>query len=420
MAGTSAAVTGAMTACSFGVTPTSFRPDPIRIGLVGCGGRGNGAAMQCMIANENVELVAMADLFPDKLEIARQALDRVDSYNVDDEMCFTGFDGYRKLLETDIDVVLLATPPVFRPMMFEAAVEAGKHVFMEKPVGVDAVGLGEILETAKKAQEKKLSVVVGLQYRYHPVFQEAIKRIHDGALGKLVTARAISNSRPNRVVSRKEGWSDMEFQLRDWYFFIWAGGDIMPEYHLHMLDVANWAIDSLPTKCMGMGGRHAYPEIEGYGNTWDNFAVDYEYPDDVRLTSLTRRWPGRNVPGKVITEVVGTKGTAVFSEREGVFITGENAWKYEGPRVSLLDAYKGEHVALIGSIRNGTPINDAFWGVDSTLVAIMGRDACYTGAYQTWEDTKKSELDLTPRKFEFGDLEVRPSPVPGKKWPPVK
>ena len=388
--------------------------DKIRVGLVGCGGRGTGAAMNCAEASNSVELVALADLFEDQLTKSRNKLTKLgDKMKVTDEMCFVGFDAYKKLLATDIDLVLFATPPHFRPIHLKAAIEAGKHVFMEKPVAVDPVGVRSVIATSELAGQKGLGIVAGTQRRHEAGYLEIMKRIHDGAIGEIVGGQCYWNSgtlwvdraKKNMIGKQEYGWSDMEWQCRSWLFFTWLGGDHIVEQHIHNLDVINWAMGSHPVKVAAMGGRQVRTEPE-YGNIFDHFACEYEYPNGVRVMSLCRQTDGcHNI---VAEHVVGTKGSADPS----YLIEGSNAYKYDGISNSPLVQ---EHADLIASIRSGEPLNEGKRVAESTLTAIMGRMSAYTGRAMKWDWVmKQSKLDLSPPSYEFGPLPLRPVAVPGK------
>ncbi len=379
----------------------------MKIGLVGCGGRGTGAAEDCLKSAPDVQLVALADMFEDRLKSSREYLEKTKHAGVKIEHIFTGFDAYKRLLE-HVDLVLLCTPPGFRPMHFEAAVEAGKHVFMEKPVAVDPAGVRRVIEAGKKAAEKKLGVVSGTQYRHHKAFIETIRRVHEGAIGTILQGRAYYNTGPLWRHDRKPGQSDMEWQLRNWYYFDWLSGDHIVEQHIHTIDVTDWAMNARPLRASAIGGRQVRTGDE-HGNIWDHFCVDYEYPGGVHVMSMTRQMPGA---GYVGAHFVGTLGTAAPYRGE---ITGPNRWKFEGNAGALGPAYVQEHRDLIESIRAGKPLNESEQVALSSLTAILGREAAYTGKTVSWDEMLKSSLDFSPPKYDFGPLAVRPVPVPGKK-----
>jgi len=386
--------------------------DKIRVGLIGCGARGTGAAVNCVESTTGVEIVAMADLFQDKLDKSLARLSRKvdDKVTVTEETSFVGFDAYKKVLACDVDLVLLATPPGFRPEHLRAAIEAGKHVFMEKPAAVDPVGARSIIASSELAKEKKLSIVAGTQQRRQHQYIEVMKRVHNGQIGEIVGGQCYWNwgHQDWHFAKRQPDWSDMEWQVRCWPYFTWLSGDHIVEQHLHNLDIINWAIGSHPVQCLGMGGRQVRTGPE-YGNIFDHFAVEYEYPGGVRVMSMSSQINGTT--SRVCERVVGTKGSTYTTRATG-YIEGQNPFKYEGPHISGMVK---EHADLIQSIRSGKPINEGRHVAESTLTAIMGRISAYTGRALKWDWVMNaSHLDLKPPKYEFGDLPVRPVPVPGK------
>ncbi len=386
--------------------------DKIRIGLIGCGRRGTGAAKNCVLSSDGVELVAMGDLFRDKLDKCLANLSKTvdDKVSVTKDTCFVGFDAYKKVLECDVDLVLLATPPGFRPLHLKAAIEAGKHVFMEKPVAVDPVGARSIIESSELAGEKGLAIVAGTQRRHQLNYIEIIRRIHNGDIGRIVAAQCywIGDYNYYKAVKRRPDWSDMEWQCRNWNYFTWLGGDHIVEQHVHNLDIINWAMQANPVKCIGMGGREVRTGPE-YGHIFDHFAVEYEYENGVRVSSMCQQMQG--CTNRVSENIVGSNGSAYTTGSVGR-ITGQNQFNYDGPKPS---PFIQEHADLIASIRKGRPLNEGRRIAESTLMAIMGRMSAYTGRALKWDwMMNASELDLTPPKYEFGDLPVPPVPVPGK------
>ncbi len=386
--------------------------DKLRVGLIGCGRRGTDAVKNCLDSSDGVEIVAMGDVLKDRLDSSLSELKKAggDRIKVTGDTCFIGFDAYKKVLAGDVDIVILTTPPHFRPAQFKAAVEAGKHVFMEKPLGVDPVGVRSVFASAELAEKKGLSVVVGAQRRHQAHYLEIMKRIHGGAIGQIVAAQCYWNWDQIKwhFYHRKPEWSDMEWQIRCWPYFTWLSGDHIVEQHLHNLDVVNWAIQAHPVKALGMGGRQVRTSPE-YGNIYDHFTVDFEYPNDVHVMSMCRQM--ERCTGRISERIVGTKGWAYTDNVVG-YIEGPNAYKYEGPDPN---PYVVEHADLISSIRAGKPINDAKSLAESTLTAIMGRMSAYTGRALKWDWVMNaSKLDLTPPKYEFGDLPVQPVAMPGK------
>ena len=388
--------------------------DVLRIGLVGCGSRGTGAAVQALNADKNVKLVALADAFRDRLEssLAHIKKDPMVGAKVDvtQERSFVGFDAYKQLLGCGVDVVLLCTPPHFRPAQLKAAVEAGKHVFAEKPVAVDAPGVRSVLETCEAAKKKGLSVVSGLCLRHDNGFVETVQRLHDGAVGEVVDLLANDYRGGRWSKPRQPDWTDMHYQMRNWYNFTWLSGDFNVEQHIHFLDVCAWVMkDQYPVKAIGMGGRQVLTGEE-YGNIYDHFSIIYEYANGTRLFSNTRQQKG--CQNDLSAHVVGTKGRADLAERKkGLAIHAASDWHFSG---AANDMYQTEHDRLFESIRTSKPINNGDYMSKSTLLAIMGRMAAYTGQQITWEKALNSKEDLTPPRY---DWEVRlPNPpiaIPG-------
>src|SRR5579859_8060886 len=336
--------------------------------IIGIGGRGGGAGQNFLEAGKNLgvdtKIVAVADLFPE------QAKRGTENFSVPEEKCFSGFDAFRKALEVPgVNYAILATPPGFRASHFRACVEAGKNVFMEKPVAVDGSGCRLVYETAEMAKQKNLKVAAGTQRRHQASYNETIKRIHDGAIGDIVAARCYWNGDTPWRNPRREGQTDMEYQLRNWYHYTWLCGDHIVEQHVHNLDVMNWVLQGHPLRAVAVGGKQVRTGPE-YGNGWDHFGVDFEWPNDVHVLSMCRHWPG--TPGNVSEAVVGTKGKSNCATR----ITGPNEWSFQGGDNK---PYVQEHTDLIASIRSGNPLNEAEQVAHSTLTAIMGREAAYTG-----------------------------------------
>jgi predicted dehydrogenase len=376
--------------------------DVLRVGLVGCGGRGTGAATQALAADANVKLVAMADAFEDRLEqslgVLKEDAKVGGKVDVSPEHRFVGFDACQKLLDSGVDVVLLATPPQFRPIHLRAAVEAGKHVFAEKPVAVDAPGVHSVLKSCAMAKSRGLSVVSGLCLRYSNPFRETVRRIHDGAIGEVVTLFADDYRSGRWNKPRQPDWTEMTYQMRNWYNFTWLSGDFNVEQHVHFLDVSAWVMNGqLPVKAVGMGGRQVLTEPE-YGQIFDHFSVVYEYADGARLLSNCRQQP--HCKNDMSVQVVGTLGRAELSERrKGLQIKTKGAtWTYGGPHNQM---YQTEHDELFASIRNGKPINNGEYMATSTLLAIVGRMTAYTGQEITWAMAQKSKEQLSPSGYAW-------------------
>jgi predicted dehydrogenase len=385
--------------------------DKIRTGVIGCGGRGSGAVGNHMdaakIAGANVELVAAGDMFPDKLDGMKK------KWKVPENTCFSGFDAYKQVIDAGVDLVILATPPGFRPTHFKAAVDAGKHVFMEKPVATDPTGIRTVMEGGKIALEKKTAVVAGTQRRHDRNYLETVQRIHQGAIGNVIHMSVFWNGGGIWWHARKPGWTDMEWQLRNWYHHIWLCGDQICEQHIHNLDVANWVMNSHPVSAYGLGGRQVRDRIGQPGEIWDHFCIEYEYPNGGRVTSQCRHWP--NSANSVSEFAIGTAGTATPANT--VSPTGKPAIKAAGKKGKGGDdnPYVLEHVDLLKSIMDGKPLNEAQQVAESTLVAIMGRMSCYTGKLVTWDQALNSKLDLMPKELT---LQAKPPeikvPQPGE------
>ena len=368
--------------------------DTIKVGLIGCGGRGRGAADNiCEAAGTtyNIKLHAMADVFADRLKDCRELLrDNANSkekFDVSEDRCFVGFDAYQKVIDC-CDLVMLATPPGFRPLHIEATIKAGKQLFTEKPVAVDSTGIRKVLAAYEEAKKKGLSVVAGTQRRHQTPYLESMKRIHDGAIGDLITARVYWNQGDIWIHPRKEGWSDTEYQLRNWYHFLWLCGDHIVEQHVHNLDVAIWALGAPPIRAVGMGGRQVHTEPP-YGQSYDHFAVDYEFPNGVHILSMARQIAG--CASDVSETIVGSKGRWTSHQYRFTGATNDRI------RDDKKDAYVLEHVDLLESIVSRKPINELKQVAESTLTAIMGRDSAYTGKAITWEQAMKSKLNTYPK-----------------------
>jgi predicted dehydrogenase len=396
--------------------------DVIRVGLIGCGsvrgGRGRGAAENCLNAGPNVKLYAMADLFKDHLDYTRHYLDKLgpDKIDVSEDRCFVGWDAYQHLLGLkEVDLVILATPPGFRPLHLKAAVAAGKHIFAEKPVAVDAPGVRSVLQTCQEAKKKNLSIVSGLCWRYDTTMRETFLKIHDGGVGDIVALQTTYNAHGLWMVPRQAEWSDMEWQARNWLYFTWLSGDHNVEQHIHSLDKMAWAMkDEYPIQASGIGGRQVRTGPE-YGHIFDHHYVVYEYKNGVKLFSCCRQQDG--CQADVSDHVMGTKGichidTGGPSAAIKALGKGGTTWRVSG-RKGAGDMYQNEHNELIASIRSGNPINNGDYMTKSTLMAIMGRMATYTGQLITWDKALNSREDLTPPKYEFGPLAVAPVAKPG-------
>ncbi len=392
--------------------------DVIKVGLIGCGGRGTGAGDNVLHSAHNVKIHALGDVFKDRLDSCRQNLMNAaadskvkelgNSVDISDDHCFIGFDAYEKVLESGVNYVILATPPGFRPQHLEAAVAAGKHIFTEKPVGTDGPGIRKVLAAYEEANKKKLHVVAGTQRRHQAGYLETMQRVQDGGIGNIVAGRCYWNQGELWVHRRQPGWTDMEYELRNWYHFVWLCGDHIVEQHVHNLDVINWALGQHPVQAVGMGGREVRKGPE-YGQIFDHFAIDYEYPHGVHVLSMCRQIP--DCENNVSEALAGTKG---FCRPDRYVITGENEWR-RARSDNDTDPYVQEHTDLIESIRAGKPINELKNVAESTLTAIMGRMSAYTGKKVSWEQALNSKEDLFPTKLAWDAvLPPRPVAVPGK------
>jgi predicted dehydrogenase len=387
--------------------------DKIRVGLIGCGDRGRYDTTNCLNSSENVELVAMGDPFGDHIDKCLADLSRTvdDKVSVSKDMSFVGMDAYKKVLACDVDMVILTTPPHFRPEHLRAAIEAGKHVFTEKPVAVDPVGVRSVIESSELAKQKNLTIVVGTQMRRIAHLVAAMERIHNGDIGDILAGWCVRTGDGMLYwgpKTRQPGWSDMEWQLRRWLFLTWLSGDLIVEQHIHNLDIINWAIGSHPVKCMGMGGREVRTGPE-YGNVYDHFSVEYEYPNGVRVSYMGAQIDGISV--RCDQRLAGTKGSA-YLDFGNATIEGQNPFTYEG---DIPDPCIQQHADQIAAIREGKRLNEGRRIAESTLTAIMGRMSAYTGRALSWDWVMKaSKLDLRPPSYEFGDLPARPVAVPGE------
>lgn len=421
----SAALVGGALISQFPVGPGAYAAgtDAIKIAVIGCGGRGTGAVDQALKTKENVKLVAMVDAFKDRLDESYKNLTTKhpskDKIDVPEKNRFVGFDGYKQAIAL-ADVVILATPPGFRPIHFEEAVKQGKHVFMEKPVAVDAPGIRRVLAAAEMAKQKKLNVVVGLQRRYQLHYREALKRLNDGAIGDITGGQVYWNDAGVWVRPRVAGQTEMEYQMRNWYYFVWLCGDHILEQHVHNIDVANWVKNGYPVQASGMGGRQVRNGKE-HGEIFDHHAVEFTYADGAVISSQCRHMPG--CAKKVAESFQGTKGKIDLTDGRAALTDwkGSALWSHR-PKDDP-NPYQVEHDELFANIRSGSPaINNTEYGAKSTMTAIMGRMATYTGQVVTWDEALNSTVSLLPTTFAWDaptptkpDANgMYPVPVPGK------
>jgi myo-inositol 2-dehydrogenase / D-chiro-inositol 1-dehydrogenase len=392
---------------------TAQAPDGQRLkaGLIGCGGRGRGAAVNFLDAGPNLEIYALADVFQDRVTEAQQLLKKERGQEIPDSRCFTGFDAYQKLLESGVDVVLHATPPHFRPQHMAAVVNARKHLFMEKPVAVDVPGSQAVMQTAEKAFSLGLNIMTGTQLRRDLPRIETWKRIRDGVIGDIRTVRLIRNQGALWYRVQQPGWSDMEYMIRDWVNWAWLSGDIVVEQHIHHLDAALWVLGKTPVNAVGMGA-HVRRKT---GDQYDFFYVDYQYDNGLHMESTIRQLNGcANVREEVF---IGTTGTANL-DGTIVDLAGKQIWKYDGP---MNNSLVQEHVDWVTAIRTGKPVNTAKETALSTLMAVMGRDSAYTGKAFTWDGLLASTARLGPTEYAMGPVAIKPvAPLAGvDQGPPL-
>jgi myo-inositol 2-dehydrogenase/D-chiro-inositol 1-dehydrogenase len=380
--------------------------ETIKIGMIGCGGRCSGAASESMTAGPYVKLVAMCDVFDDRVQASRKTLKQQhpDQVMVDDDHCFVGFDGYQKVIDS-VDVVLIACASKFHPMYAEAAIKSGKPVFVEKPHGIDPVGVRRMAAVCQLAKEKGLSIVSGLQSRFHRGWQETVKRIHDGIMGDVVAMQSMFLRGPYVLVHRDPKFTETQSQFRNWYHFRWLSGDDVPQSLVHNVDRMSWIMkEEMPTWAFGLAGRSASFGVI-YGDMFDHHTVVYEYKSGPRLYALCRTENGcYDNSGDII---MGTKGTCHLDRCR---IQGETNWRYAGPQNN---PYEAEQKALIESVRQGKPLNSGPYMVGSTMIGVLGQIACYSGKAVTWDEAYKSDLQYGPPP-EKSNFETEPPSVPDK------
>jgi len=399
----SAMASAGLMTTSLGSTAYAQGSDKLRIGLIGCGGRGTGAAIDHLQGNDNVELVALGDLFEDQLNNAKNKLEKQPNTEnapfdksklaYSEDTCFVGWDAYKKVIDSEVDVVLMATPPHFRPKMLRAAVDAGKHVFMEKPVCVDPVGARHVIESGKKADKTSLSIVAGTQRRHDKGYEQTIQAIKDGAIGDVRGGVCYWDGGELWYHDKKSEWSEMEYQIRNWLYYTWLSGDHVTEQHVHNLDVMNWAVGRPPKSCLAIGGRMVRTG-DKWGEIFDHFGADLDYGDGVHVHSQCRQWDGAT--RRVSERVTGAKG---YSDPSGWVEVDGKRKEFESGR----NPYVQEHIDLVDSIRSNEPLNEAERVAESCLTAVMIRMSAYTGQQVSWEWIRNaSELDLSPDQYAFG------------------
>ncbi len=395
------AAAGVAVLTSKGASAAKGNADTLKVGLLGCGNRGSGALVNCLTGNKNVKVVALADLFEERLQPTFKKVQRgfADQFDVSEGRCFIGLDAYKKILKTDIDILIEGTLPYSRPKHLVAAMKAKKHIFSEKPFASDPVGVRQIIEACAAHKEKGFSFVGGTQRRHQKEYVETIKQIHDGAIGDVNAMRVYWCGGLPFIKDRREGETDFSYRIRNWYAYCWVCGDNIVEQHIHNLDVANWVLDSPPKSVFASGGRIWKPKNEKYGDLWDHFSCDYTYPKGVHVFSFSRHWNG--CKGGVFEEAWGTKGKSNCHDK------GERG----------TDPYVQEHIDLVKSITTEGPyLHEGVRVAESTLTAIMGRMSAYTGDVITWKQAMESDLSIVPEEWSFEkDYPVGPIPVPNVK-----
>ncbi|WP_118195301.1 Gfo/Idh/MocA family protein [Albibacterium indicum] len=395
-------------ATAIGTAPLSSafasNDDTIKIALIGCGNRGTGAAVQALSTKQNLKLVAMADAFQDRLDSSYKILKQkfADKVDVPEDRQFVGFDGYKQAIPL-ADVVLLVTPPGFRPIHFEEAIKQGKHAFIEKPVAVDAPGIRKVLAAAEEAKKKKLNVVVGLQRRYQDNYRETIQRIHAGDIGKVHSGQVYWNSGGVWVKPREEGQTEMEYQMRNWYYFNWLCGDHIVEQHVHQLDVANWVLGGHPVSVQGTGSR-AWRTGKDYGEIYDNHAVEFTYEDGAVIYSQSRHFEGTS---NRVDETFQATGGKVYLSANNSGILWDNNGKelFSHPTKNNRNPYQTEHDELFEAIAKGEfKFQDGEYGAISTFTGIIGRLATYSGKVLKWDEALASDISLMPDQFSWDAL----------------
>ncbi|MDR2863338.1 MAG: Gfo/Idh/MocA family oxidoreductase [Puniceicoccales bacterium] len=380
--------------------------DVLKVGVIGTGGRGRDAVRNILAAHPSVKIWALGDLFEDRVTKVRNDLNKNPRSAVPQERAFVGFDAYKDVINSGVDLVILTTPPHFRPLHMEAAVEKGVHIFAEKPVAVDPAGCRRVIALGELAAQKKLSIVAGTQRRHHAGYVETLKRIKEGAIGELVGGQCYWVGGELWHNARQPGWTDMEYQIRNWLYYTWLSGDHIVEQHVHNIDIINWAFGGPPVKAFGVGGRQRRT-LPRYGDAWDHFAIEFEYANGARVSSVCRQ--SNNTANRVNERLVGTLGTAIPNGKIQLF-KGET-WNYKG---KVPPEYVQEHVDLIESIRNGTPLNEARTVAESTLTGILGRVSAYTGKEVSYKwILEASKLDLTPPAYKFGEAPEVKVAIPG-------
>ncbi len=387
----------------------------LKAGVIGCGGRGTGAAFNFLNAGPNTQITALGDVFQERLDRCRNSLKEQRDVDIPDENCFLGFDAYKRVIDSDVDVVICATPPHFRPEHFEATVQARKHAFIEKPCAVDPVGVRSVMASGRMAESAGLTVVSGTQLRHARDYNATFGMIKNGAIGDLISGNALRLGGKLWHRSREEGWSDMEYMLRDWVNWNWLSGDHIVEQFVHQIDILNWFFEKFPSQAIGFGGRHRRPT----GDQYDFISVDYTFDDQRKYQGMHRQIDGCYNTSDVV--IYGTEGYT--NCRNSIYDYDHNPiWEYEYPldedgqptgrlEVAMTDQ---SHINLVNAIRTNNPVNEANRMASSTLVSIMGRESAYTGQRITWDEMMDSGMRLGPEEYRMGPVDIDPEPpVPG-------
>ena len=387
----------------------------LKAGLIGCGGRGTGAAINFLNSGPNVQITALGDVFQDRLDNCRRALKEQRDVDIPDQNCFVGFDAYKYVIDSGVDVVINATPPHFRPMHFEAAVQARKHSFIEKPCAVDPVGVRSVMASARMAESAGLTVVSGTQLRHADNHRATFSMVKNGAIGDLIAGNSLRLGGKLWHRNRQEGWSDMEAMLRDWVNWTWLSGDHIAEQFVHQIDILNWFFEKFPVQAIGFGGRHRRPT----GDQYDFISVDYAFDDGRKYYGMHRQIDGCHNTSSVT--IYGTKGYTNCQDK--IWDYNNNLiWEYEYPlgedgqptrRLPVVREDQS-HINLVTAIRTNNPVNEAITMASSSLVAIMGRESAYTGRLITWDDMMNSGQRLGPTEYRMGPVDIKPEPpIPG-------
>ena len=423
--GSAAVAAGILAGCSSNKRTMTLVPfldqapdgKPLKAGLIGCGGRGTGAAINFLSAGPNLSITALGDVFQDRIDGCQAKLKKEKGVEVAPEMCFVGFDAFEKVIDSGVDIIILATPPHFRPEHFAAAVNARKNIFMEKPVAVDPVGARAIITASKKAETLGLTVGTGTQRRHQRDYVTTFKHIFEGAIGDIVSANCYWNGGQLWYRTPKSGWSEMEYMIRDWVNWSWLSGDHIVEQHVHNIDVVNWFLESHPVKAVGMGAR----QQRVTGDQYDFFSVDFTYPNDLHVHSMCRQINGC---WNSVSEYI--RGTEGYSNASDIIYNpdGSIKWQYEYPLDEegkqtddvKVSPYVQEHIDLVTAIRTNKPYVEAEQTAISTMAAIMGRMSAYTGKEVTWEEVMNSDLKIGPTEYSLGPVKIdKTIPVAGTR-----